>query len=231
MKTPDFMSYDRYKKKKTDKSKNGLMMAVTTFFATLLIFTLVAKSLSPNVDVSIGEDTETDAKETGLGVKKFIDERLKIIQQEDTSGQTTTVYGGKKTPGYDDDSFDRFSKQLEEKVVVPASDGQGDMQTSDAATTARRSAHAVPRPSAKDLSTPFESTRMTKVYVGRYATLEQAKVAQEILQDSGLEITPFVKNVNGSYTLQVGSYSSRAKAEGLASELQRNSFPARVVSE
>ncbi len=233
MKTPDFMSYDRYKKKKTDKSKNGLLMAVTTFFATLLLFTIVAKSLSPDVDVTIGDDSQTDAKETGLGVKKFIDERLKMIQQEDTSGTETLKSESHKTPGYNDESFDKFSKDLEERVVLPSkNDKSGSVSTdADAEEPYTTITHKPPRPSSKDLSTPFESPKMSKVYVGRYATLEQAKVAQEILMDSGIEITPFVKNVNGAYTLQVGSYSSRAKAEGLASELQHNSFPARVVSE
>ncbi len=66
MKTPDYLSYDRYKKKKKDPSKKGMTLAITTFFATLLVFTVVARVLSPDVDVTIGEDTETDAKETGL---------------------------------------------------------------------------------------------------------------------------------------------------------------------
>lgn len=232
MKTPDFMSYDRYKKKKKDKSKNGLMMAVTTFFATLLIFTLAAKSLSPNVDVTIGDDSETDAKESGLGVKRFIDNRLKIIQQEDTSSGETTKEISKKTPGYDDESFDKFSKELEEKVNIPAKDDKSE-DTDFEVPRPVPNTHTPPRPrpASKDLSTPIESTKASKVYVGRYSTIEQAKVAQEILMDAGLDITPFIKNVNNSYTLQVGSYSSKAKADGLASELQRNSFPARVVSE
>lgn len=231
MKTPDFMSYDRYKKKKTEKSKNGLLMAITTFFVTLLLFTIVAKSLSPNVDVTIGDDSETDAKETGLGVKKFIDERLKMIQQDDTSGTASTKQEPKKTPGYDDESFDKFSKNLEERVVVPSNGNKTNAGDASTPVPVKTAVHNPPRPTSRDLSTPFESPRMVKVYVGRYATIEQAKVAQEILMDSGLDITPFVKNINGSYTLQVGSYSSRSKAEGLASELQHNSFPARIVSE
>jgi len=73
MKTPDYLNYNRYKKKKKDNSKNSVMIFVTTFFAMLLIFTIVAKSLSPDVDVTIGDDSQTDAKESGLGVKRFID--------------------------------------------------------------------------------------------------------------------------------------------------------------
>lgn len=229
MKTPDYLSYDRYKKKKKDTSKKGMMLALTTFFATLLIFTAVAKMLSPDVDVTIGGDSETDAKETGLGVKRFIDDRLRAIQMDDNSGNSKKEET-QKTTTYDDTGFDNYSKQVEEKVVVPTSKNvsQDEIQEEPLQT----SRMAPPRPSSsKDVSAPFESPKMTKVYVGRYSTIEQAKVAQEILLDSGIDITPFVKNMGSYYTLQVGSFSSRAKASEIAGELQQNNFPARMVQD
>jgi len=237
MKTPDFMSYDRYKKKKKDTKKDGLIIGITTFFITLLLFTVIAKSLSPDVDVTIGGDSETDAKDTGLGVKRFIDDRLKMIQMEDNSAGVSVKDEdpNKKTPNYNDASFDKFSQQqLEEKVNVPTKNSNADSEDIQEEPI-QPVVHTPPRPTARpvsqDLSTPYASPKMTKVYVGRYANIEQAKVAQGILMDSGLNITPFIKNMGGSYTLQVGSYSTRAKADGLASELLQNNFPARVVQE
>lgn len=226
MKTPDYLSYERYKKKKDTNPNKRILIFVTTFFATLLLFTVVAKSLSPNVDVTIGDESETDAKETGLGVKKFIDERLKMIQMEDNSAGVSVKNDNEKTSRYEDESFDKYTQAEDEKINLPTK--QDKSNTSDEST---QSAQNPPRPTSRDLSTPFESPKMAKVYVGRYSTLEQAKVAQEILMDSGLDINPFVKDMGGTYTLQVGSYSSRAKAEGLASELQRNNFPARIIQE
>ncbi len=229
MKTPDFMSYDRYKNKKKNKSKNGVFIFITTFFVMLLFFSVVAKSLSPDVDVTIGDDSQTDAKESGLGVKKFIDERLKMIQMEDNSAGASLKDEGKPQPEYNDESFDKFSQNSDEKVNLPPQKDTSNME--QVFEEPLSSVKAPPRPSSKELSTPFEVPITSKVLVGRYSTLEQARVAQEILLDSGLNITPFIKDLGSSYTLQVGSYSSRAKAEGLASELQRNSFPARVVQE
>lgn len=231
------MSYDRYKKKKKDTSKDGLIIGITTFFITLLLFTVIAKSLSPDVDVTIGGDSETDAKDTGLGVKRFIDDRLKMIQMEDNSAGVSLKDEdpNKKTPAYNDASFDKFSQQMEEKVNIPAKNNKvddADIQEEPmqpVVNTPPRPSAA--RPSNQDLSTPYASPKMTKVYVGRYANIEQAKVAQGILMDSGLNITPFIKNMGGTYTLQVGSYSTRAKADGLANELLQNNFPARVVQE
>lgn len=227
MKTPDYLNYNRYKKKKNDNSKNSVMIFVTTFFAMLLVFTIIAKSLSPNVDVTIGDDSQTDAKESGLGVKRFIDERLKMIQMDDNSAGVSLKVGEKPSNGYNDGAFDNFSKELDEKVTIPKPKQDSvDQQVDEDVTTSEP-----PRPRGNDLATPFQSPKMSKVFVGYYSNVEQAKVAQGILQDSGLNVTPFIKDLGGAYTLQVGSYSSKAKADGLASELQKNNFPARVIQE
>lgn len=233
MKTPDFMSYDRYKKKKKDNSKSGLIMFITTFFATLLLVTIIAKGLSPNVDVSIGDDSATDAKDTGLGVKKFIDERLKMIQMDDNGSKSATDDSKQSKTGYNDQSFDKYSKDVNDdsSLMQQVNDEPVKIPTKKTKNSQVDTNVAPPRPSNNDLARPFESPRTTKVLVGRYSTFEQAKVAQGILMDSGLNISPFVKNMGDYYTLQVGSYSSRATASSVASELQRNNFPARVVQE
>lgn len=233
MKTPDYLSYDRYKKKKKKNSKKGIILGLTTFFATLLVFTIFAKLLSPDVDVTIGDDSATDAKESGLGVKRFIDDRLKMIQMEDNSAGVSKKELEKKSADYNDDSFDSFSRELEEKVNLPSKKNkskQSDESVDSELEEPVQLSRTPPRPSTKELS-PFESPKMSKVLVGHYSTVEQAKVAQGILLDSGIDVTPFIKNLGGSYTLQVGSYSSRSKADGLASELLRNNFPARVIQE
>lgn len=236
MKTPDYLSYDRYKKKKQSGPDKRLAIFVTTFFITLLVFTLIAKSFSPDVDVSISEDSNTDAKETGLGVKKFIDDRLKIIQMEDNSAGASRQDSQASNNGYDDTSFNKYTQtEEEEKITLPKKNKSGSSYDTDNTTIdedADTYAPAVPpRPKNSDLYRPVEGQKMSKVMVGRYATLEQAKVAQEILMDSSLNITPFIKNTGGAYTLQVGSYSSRSKAEEISSQLQRNNFPSRIVQE
>lgn len=234
MKTPDYLSYERYKKKKDNNPNKRMLMFVTTFFATLLVFTIVAKSLSPDVDVTIGDESQTEAKDTGLGVKKFIDERLKMIQMDDTSAGVSVKKEAKKSPGYEDENAysDNYSQVADEKINLPKRNKADDSEVIEEEPIMMTPVRPQPpRPTSKDLSKPFESPKVSKVYVGRYATQEQAKVAQEILMDSGLNITPFIKNTGSYYTLQIGSYTSRAKAEGLAAELQRNSFPARIVQE
>lgn len=229
MKTPDYLSYDRYKKnKKNVGSKNSMLTFIVTFFITLLVFTAIAKSLSPDVDVSIGNDSQTDAKDTGLGVKKFIDDRLKLIQMDDNSAGVSIPDSGNKPSLINKNGSEDLSQEPEEKVNIPKDNTDSAIIDDEPVTP---TAKKPPRPSSKDLSTPFVTPVSSKVVVGRYATFEQAKVAQEILLDSGLDITPFVRQFNGAYTLQVGSYSTRTKAEELSSELQRNNFPARIIQE
>lgn len=243
MKTPDYLSYDRYKKKKSSKPSKRFLIFTTTFFLTLFLFTVVAKGLSPNVDVTIGNDSETDAKETGLGVKKFIDERLKMIQMEDNNTGASTSTDNKNVYKSGDASFNDYSKKLEsqndkeEKVNIPNQKAHQTTNPSyqqNQANPFTQQAAPPPRPTNSDLSKPFNSTRTssaTKVYVGRYSNVEQAKVAQGILMDSGLNISPYVKNMGSYYTLQVGSYSNKATASSVANQLQQNNFPARVVQE
>ena len=229
MKTPDYMSYSKYKKNKQNNSQKGLVIGVTTFFVMLLVFTAIAKNLSPNVDVSIGEDENVEAKESGLGVKRFIDDRLKMIQMEDETAGASKKSLEQKS-GDLPEQYDDYSTELDEKVVLPTSSKNKKSEEEQPAdeVVALSPANA-PRPN-RVKETPTAS-RVTKVYVGYYNTLDQAKVAQGILLDSGLDIAPFVKDLGGTYTLQVGSYSSREKANVLSSELLRNSFPARVVQE
>ena len=79
---------------------------------------------------------------------------------------------------------------------------------------------------------PEPSSNMTaKVVVGYYSTKEQAEVAKDIISESGLNIAPFVRTIGGAYTIQIGSYSSREKAQSVMNDLLRNNYPARIITE
>lgn len=240
MKTPDYLSYERYKREKNSSSNRRISIFITTFVITLLFFIAVVKSLSPDVDVTIGDDESMDAKESGLGVKRFIDERLKMIQMDDTSSSRTLKENKDQTSTETNDtSFDKYAQQSPsnknnysyQNQNPNTDDYSADNADEDAITLTAPVAKTTPRPKTKDLSVQPEKPKVSKVFIGRYSTLEQAKVSQEILMDSGLGVTPFIKNAGSYYTLQLGSYSSKAKADGLASELRQNGFPARVTQE
>lgn len=221
MKTPGYMNYSKYKKDNKKSNYQSLfLLFLTAFLVMLLFFTAVARHLSPEVDIAIGDEEEVEAKESGLGVKRFIDDRLKFIQQEDQGVVKRAV--DKKVE--DEETLkermteDTLVPELDEKVVIPYS-----FKKQEAAEAPAQKVE--PKP-----VTPSYN-KVLKVCVGKYATVEQARVAQSILQDSEVGVSSFIKLINGSYTLQVGSFTERAKAEQLLNELLRNSFPARIIQE
>ena len=220
MKTPGYMNYSKYKKDKKNNYQNLFLLFLTAFLVMLLFFTAVARHLSPEVDIAIGDEEEVEAKESGLGVKRFIDDRLKFIQQEDQGVVKKAI--DKKV---EEETLkermaeDTLVPELDEKVVIPYSFKK---QEAEAQAPAQKVETKPVTPSYN---------KVLKVCVGKYATVEQARVAQSILQDSEVGVSSFIKLINGSYTLQVGSFTERAKAEQLLNELVRNSFPARIIQE
>lgn len=236
---PEYQNLKRYKKQKDVTAQNILTVFVTTFLIMLVFFIGAARHMTPNVDVAIGEDSATDAKETGLGVKGFIDNRLKAIQSEDTSEIAKKLEEKAKSNFDEDDEDEYFTKDLEEKVKIPVRTVKQEVTThkttaqeEDKVTVKVMKPTTVPQPKPSANITPLQTSATStsiKVVVGSYSSIDQAKVAQTILQESSLGVTPFIKNIHGSYTLQVGSFNSEAKAQSLANELLKHNFPARIV--
>ncbi len=224
MRTPGYMNYSKYKKDKRNNFQNFFLLFITAFLVMLLFFTAVARHLSPEVDVSIGDEEEVEPKETGLGVKRFIDDRLKFIQQEDQGIVKKAVDKKVEQETLKERmSEDTLVPELDEKVVIPYA-----IQKQEPKATKLDDKQSQ-KVEAKPATPTYNST--FKVVVGKYSTVEQARVAQSILQDSEVGVSSFIKSSNGSYTLQVGSFTERSKAETLLNELLRNSFPARIVQE
>ena len=219
LKRPSHISYKEYQKKVTKKPNEGIIIFVSAFFILLLLFLGIAKQLSPEIDVSIGEDENQTATED-LADKSSVDDRLKLLQQEDE---------GKKTQD------ETFAPELDEKVVLP------DHKKAEATNVATQEAVTLPdktvnpKPVVTTTSTPkpvtTQSTNAAKVVVGYYSTRDQAEVAKGIIAESGLNISPYVRNIGGAYTIQVGSYATREKAQSVANELLRNNYPARIIME
>lgn len=232
---PDYQNLKKYKKQKDVTAQNVLTVFTTTFLIMLVFFIGAARHMTPSVDVSIGESSAVDAKESGLGVKGFIDNRLKAIQSEDASAIAKRLEEKAKSTFDEDDENDYFSEDLEEKVRIPVKKVKQEVVKLNENDEEKITVKIVkpttvpqPKPVVQSTVTPITPTAI-KVVVGSYSSIDQAKLAQTILQESSLGITSFIKNINGSYTLQVGSFASEDKAQSLANELLRNNFPARII--
>ena len=223
----EYQSYKRYKKNKDVTAQNILTVFTTTFLIMLVFFIGAARKITPNVDVSIGEDSAVDAKESGLGVKGFIDNRLKAIQSEDSNIMTKKIEEA-RNKFEEDDEDEYFDKTLEEKVKIPVKKVKQEVKQVAQEVQQSQEQKTVAQP-PKPVEIPTAYNPVVKVVVGSYSSIDQAKVAQSILQEAGLGVTPFVKNIQGTYTLQVGSFSSEAKAQSLANELLKHNYPARII--
>lgn len=228
-------TYNEYKKKVKRTPNKDVMIFASVFIIGVLIILGFAKILSPNVDVGITVDNEIASSVEDESTGSVIDDRLKRFQLEDT---------GKK-----DEEEEMFSPELDEKVVLPKQRkktvGEMEVQMADLMNSKKAEQQAEKEankkhPTEEQPQTSQEKKAQTtqpaqivnaKVVVGYYATEKQAEVAKSIMQDAGVNTTPVVKNLGGYYTLQVGAYTSREKAQQAANNLLKSNFPARVITE
>ncbi len=222
---------------KNSKNKRMLYIFFTTFFLSMFIVGFLIKTLSPSVDVEIG-DGQVDTEETESTMpeeQSNVDDRLKWIQFEDNMPGVSKRFEQKTEemldPSYEGDVKEKLG--TEEKVRESNSINQPTLLTEPKQT--KQSKLAPPVPTSSEVNSSVREAaapiKMTKVYVGYYTNIEQAISVQNRLIDSNLNVSPFVKEVNGYYVVQIGSYANKQKAQALYSEISTLGFPAKIVSE
>lgn len=251
MQQTSHISYKDYKKMlKSSNKKYGLRLFFWAFCILLLIFLGIAKTMSPDVEITLGDDssnTETTTMETDEYMPRGeIDDRLRAIQMEDDASplgsDNLSVEDGEKVSIPEHNKSEAVENRLPEELLgqKAVKDVVGHVQSPvEGLNRQDTSAHqvqqnhpsqtAAPAPAAAP--TPAVPTVTARVIVGNYPTTEQAEVAKGILQEAGLGVTPFVRKMGSGYTLQVASYSSKEKAMSVAESLLNQNFPAKVIVE
>ena len=194
-------TYKKYMKKTSTKDYTLLNWFIISFFVMLVVFTFVIKSFTPSVDVSIGDykqETEIDNSEE---IKKVVDGRLAMIQEEDQ---------GRNFSDLMKNSTDEKKEELKNlSTMVPEEETN---VTTDLQTTAVDPVY--------------------KVFIGTYTSAEQAKVAKDIIIETGSNLNPIVKCIgSNNYTLQVGIFKNKNSAEALLYTIQQNHLPGRIIQE
>jgi len=239
------MSYSEYKSKMSVKKKQSVMMFVSIFLVLLLVFLGVAKIMSPDVDITLGDDGKKIDNVEDDEYKGGIDRRLRELQMEDDmlnmsqeeaqteeDGLVKIPQRGEKSP---------LETQQEEPVntVVNQPDNLKGLPPLNTTGTNPNpiSTGASPTALNKEQTAPIQqaqvqlSPKTYRVYVGMYSTKSQAEVARGILAEAGLGLTPTIKQAAGGFTLQVGAFSKKESADNLSHTLLINNYPARVVSD
>lgn len=209
------------------KNKKILYLFFATFFFSMVVVGFVIKTISPSVDVEIG-DNVNDPQQT-IEQNEWqggVDNRLKWIQFEDNMPGVSRRMD-ETQPIADDENLQSDEQTGSEEKVLD----NKDKTKSD--NKAKKSAPPVPTvaDAVNNVNASSAPLKMAKVYVGYYSSIDQAISAQNRLLDSNLNLSPFVKEINGYYVVQVGSYANQQKAQNLYSEVSSMGFPARITVE
>ena len=198
--------YKKYMKKEAQKDNSLLKIFVLSFFGMLIVFTFLIKSFSPTVDTSIGDYQDNSANQQEETAKN-VDDRLSMIQSED-QGRS-------------------FSDLMSKPDDVPQkADNQMDVVVDQPKTVKENNVAETVTPQ------PVQADPVYKVFVGSYTSAEQAKVAKDIIQESGNGLNPIVKCIgSNNYTLQVGIFKNKQSAESLLYTVQQNHLPGRIVQD
>jgi len=248
-------------KKKNDNLKPLLFTFLGTFIVFFFAFTVLLPIFAPQVNIPALTDEHSMNSVDSNDFKGRIDPRLKSIEEEEdappprqkmeitgkTESQTanpqnqndpdvvkiTDENANKQEPkdaipGEEDDYYYNIEKQMPSdttKLAKPKLSSAKPVNT----------ANIPPKPqlSGSQQSTAQSNTGsgVSKVVLGSYSNAMQARLVSDTLIEMDLNVSPFIKEKNGRYVLQVGSFSDSAKAEGLAQELRNKGFNASVVSE
>lgn len=196
-------AYKKYMKKEAVKDYSLLKVFIFSFFGMLLLFTFIIKSFSPSVDVSIGDYKQETESENFDEIKKNVDNRLAMIQDEDQGRDFSSMMKKAEdlTPqNVKDEKKEEFNTEKNNLVAEELSEKQLDP--------------------------------VYKVFIGAYTSAEQAKVAKDIITEAGTALTPIVKCIGvNNYTLQVGIFKNKEGADALLSVIQQNHLPGRIVQE
>lgn len=214
------------------KTQQTIALFVVTFLITLVGVTYLIKSFSPNVDVEIGGEEEYTREDDTVGdIKKAVDDRLKWIQLEDNmpgvskraeeAASTEEITYETEKEATEHAASEKALKEEEPKTITLKHEKE------EYVNPQVKLAPPVPTPKLQ----PAEPLKMAKVYVGHYATIEQAIQAQNKLMSTSIGVSPFVKEAGGAYVLQAGSFANIQKAESIANQIIGAGFSARVVSE
>lgn len=216
------------------KVKQTWVLFIVTFLVSLIIITYFIKSMSPDVDVEIGgDDTQTSFEESSdSDIKQAIDDRLRWIQMEDNMPGVSKRDDGMTSEeiNYEPANKDKSDYNTDKPKIQNEEQQTNGNELAPIEYVNPQQHKSIVQPPIP-AQQPAEPFKMSKVYVGSYPTIEQAIQAQNKLMNTSLSVSPFVKEVNGSYVLQAGSYADSAKAEAVAKEISAVGFHARVVKE
>ena len=210
--------------KEKDNKKNLIYLFLITFVLGIIVVSIFLKGISPNMDLDIGENpvASMDQRddEEDFNIRAQIDQRLKMIQNDDELPGVSEKNEGYETP-------EEIVKRLRGETDEYKKSEKDDVVTLQTKEQQNNTMEPV-RVQMKDI--PPANT-VSKIYIGQYSTMDKAVEMQENIINSGVNISPIIKEVNGYYTVQAGVFSNYESAKALSNQLINAGFAAKIVRE
>lgn len=233
------------RKKKTQQNKL-LFIFLSTFFITLITLIYLATAFTPKIDIEVADSAQQEnqiPKDEEMIAEveyKSVDSRLKDIQIDDKytpPAETSTS-----------DIMENLKKMKEETIAKQLKEKEAEIEDRPLINLPDKNVIKLEAPKlatpeykkqeqTQSISIPQKTqikqttTKMTKVYVGKYNDFDQAAAVQDALVKSSLVSSPFIKNMNGYYVIQVGSFLNMEAAQNVAELLISNGYSAKMVLE
>lgn len=236
------------KRKRKNKSILGYIYLFVFVFATSLVcLSFFVKTYTPKVEISIGNPESMTLSEPDIGVEiKPVDERLKWIQMEDempsvaireAKESTEKIIEERETKK--DKEQEETKTELEKRIVELPSEAEPiykketdipKPEISNIISTTLPQAYNFRQSDAKPVI-PAPIPTLTKVYLGNFLTIDEAMKMQEKVANDIPEATPFIKSQNGTYIVQLGSFSNKTMADSFILKLKEKGYNPRILNQ
>ena len=225
MNSPDYLTYKKSKinpqiekQKRLSRLKIALWIFIITFSIIFAVVVQVVRKYSARIDIEYGRNADAQATSEsilsegfGADAKKLIDKRLKLIQLEENAPSEAKIISDEKENNEVID-LEQFAK-IKESGAAGEDEVKIKIETNDSAKVQEQK-------QLQDSNVAVYS----KVLIGKYATFEDARAAQDSVREYNQGTTPFIRKVGDIYALQVGSYQDLTTAKQIASKFRAQSF-------
>lgn len=228
MNSPDYLTYKKSKihpqyeeKKRTSKLRIALWIFIITFSVMFAIVVQVVRKYATRIDIEYGRNADSASQldssllsqGVGTDAKKLIDKRLKLIQLEENAPNEAKIISENKENNEVID-LEQYAQIKESGGISDISPISKDIDTKKPQDLGEKRVN----------TTDANVTVYSKVLIGKYATFEDARAAQDSVREVNQGTTPFIRKVGDIYALQVGSYQDLATAKQVASKFRAQEF-------
>ncbi len=223
--------------KKFSKFNLLFQIFITTFIVMFIIIVIVIMKYSTKVDIEYSKNISLNNPSTDTNnineeelyeeKQRKIDKRLILIQQEENAPYEAKI----------------IEKQKQEEVINPIHlEKNKKIENSEKFEKNKEQKNENKDMLKPKIANPIDElinnsnkktqentinkniTIMSKVLIGRYATLEEAQAAQAEIKSLNSSSSPFVKKIGDVFSVQMGSYQDFSVAKNHAQNLKAKGY-------